>query len=380
MKSGLDALAANRLGDARSSLEQAARLSPKDPRPWLLLAETYGKQKNLKAARTAALNAERLGSSNPQVVQALGNLYATFLSDNSKAASLAARYAELSPGDTTAWRRLAAFCLNTGQFDQAIAAGERGLHADDTPEFHTIVGQAHVARKDWPKAIAELSAALKLAPFDEDAHFRLAQLYLVRQDFPSAVQVLRNARKTFDKSAQIELALGVAFYGLRRFPEAVGQFFRTIELAPDVPQPYLFLGRMMDHVGDRLPEVIHRAAAFEQRNPQSPVGYVLHAKALIAGLPPTGFPPEADTALNLLGKALALKDDDAEANLQAGVLLERKGDLPAAAVRLERSVELNAKDATAHFRLARVYERLGRAREAAEQRALHEKLGEASQR
>src|SRR5574341_360678 len=43
---------------------------------------------------------------------------------------------------------------------------------------------------------------------------------------------------------------------------------------------------------------------------------------------------------------------------------------------LERSIELNAKDPAPHYRLARVYYRLGRKEEAAQQRRLHEKLSE----
>jgi tetratricopeptide (TPR) repeat protein len=351
--------------------------APASARVWVERAETFAKQKDMARARSAALTAEKLGARDPEIFQALANLYATALKDPPKAAALGARYAELSPRDRTAWRRLAAYCLNTGQPDKAIAAGKRGLAADNSAEFHSIVGQAHAARKDWANAVAEMSAALKLNPYDEQIHFQFAQVYLVQQDFASAAGVLENARKIFDKSPQIELALGVAYYGWRKFPEAVTQFLKTMDLAPDVPQPYLFLGRMMDQLGERLPEVAARFEAFEKRNPSSPVGYLLHAKALIARLPPTGFPSEANTALQLLEKSRSLNDSDAETHLQMGLMLERKGDYPAAAAALERAVKLSPKGTAARFPLARVYDRLGRSREAAEQRALHEKLGEA---
>ena len=227
--------------------------------------------------------------------------------------------------------------------------------------------------------VAEMCGGrLKLNPYDEDAATSGSRRYtLVQPDFASAIRVLENARKTFDKSAQIELTLGVAYYGLRKFPEAVAQFLRTMDLAPDVPQPYLFLGRMLDQLGDRLPEVARRFEEFEKRNPTSPVGYLLHAKALAARLPATGFPAEAEEALRLLEKSRSLNEGDAETHLQIGLMLERKGDYPAAATALERSVKLNPKGTAARFPLARVYDRLGRSAEAAEQRALHEKLGEA---
>jgi tetratricopeptide (TPR) repeat protein len=296
--------------------------------------------------------------------------------DPPKAASLGERYAERKPEDKTAWRRLAAFCLSTGQPDRAIGAATRGLPVDNSAELHGLLGRAYVERKELGKAVPELAEAVRLSPYDEEAHFRLAQAYMVQQDFVSAAAVLESARKTFDKSPQIELALGVAFYGLREFQKAVDQFLRTIRLAPDTLQPYVFLGRILDQAGDRLPEVTRRFAEFEAAHPKDPLGYVLHAKAIVAQLPPAAYPQEAQTAFELVQKALALRENDAEAHYLAGLLLERKGDWNSAAAHLERSIALNSTDATAHYRLARVYARLGRTEDSARERALHEKLSE----
>ncbi len=374
MREGMTALGQNNLTKAQTSFEQATRLAPKDPRAWLLLAQTYAKQKNEKSALAAAQKSELLGGEDPRILQGLANFYATLVPDLPKAAKMGELYAEKASQDTTAWMRLAQFCLSAGLPDQAIAAGTRALAHDNTAETHTIIGNAWLVRKDYSKAQAELNEALKLKPYDEDSHFRLAQAYLVAQDFPSAVKVLQDSRKIFDKSPQIELALGVAYYGQRQFPEAIAQFIRTIDLAPDVPQPYVFLGRMMDHLTDRLPEITARFAQFEARNPKSPLGYLLHAKGIIAQLPATGFPPEAATALELVQKSLALEDKDAEAHYQMGVLLDRRKDYQDAATHLERSIQLNAKDSAVHFRLARVYDRLGRKEDAAREREIHEKL------
>lgn len=343
IQEGVAALERNDLTKAQSNFEQASQLAPKNASVWMLLAQTYGKQKNPAAALSAAQKAESFGADDPKILQSLAEFYARLAPDRTKAAALGARYAEKNPLDTTAWKRLAAFCRDSGLTTQAVAA----------------------ARKD-----------VELHPYDEDAHFGLAQTYLVQQDFNSAVRVLEDARKTFDKSAQIELALGVAYYGLRKFPEAVGQFITTMRLAPDVPQPYAFLDRILDHASDRLPEVTSLFARYEARNPNSPLGYRLHAKALIAQLPPSGDAPEAATAFALLEKSLALKEDDADAHFQMGILLDRKRDFRAAASQLERSIGLNPKESAVHFRLARVYDRLGRKEDAGKERDLAQKLSE----
>ena len=146
-----------------------------------------------------------------------------------------------------------------------MEAGKRALAVDQSAASHSLLGQAYLAQKDFAHGVEELSAALKLNPYSEDSYFRLSQAYLVQLDYDHAIAVLQSARKTFDKSAQIELALGVAYYGQRKFPEAVEQFLRTIRIAPDVPQPYVFLDRMLDHAGDRLNEITALMAEFENR-------------------------------------------------------------------------------------------------------------------
>jgi tetratricopeptide (TPR) repeat protein len=349
---------------------------PDNAQGWLSLARTYAKDKRLDQAVEAARKAEALGATDPGILKNLADFYATMVPDPSKAAELGERYAEKSPQDKTAWRRLAAFCLQAGLTDRAIAAGTRGLTFDDGLEIRRILGAAYMQRGDLSNAAAQMSAVVKLNPYDEQARFQLARVYLIEQDFPSAARVLEDARKTFDKSAQIELALGVAYYGQRKFSEAVQQFLRTMDLAPDVPQPYVFLGRVMDHATDRLPELTVRFAGFQDRNPENYLGYLLHAKALVAQLPASGFPAEAQTALELVQKSLAFKEDEAESHYLAGVLLERKREFAKAATELERSVQLNANESAAHYRLARVYDRLGRREDAERQRTLHEKLSE----
>jgi tetratricopeptide (TPR) repeat protein len=374
LQAGMSALTQGNLAEAQANLEAAAKQNPNDPRAWVLLAQTYARQKNQASALEAARKAETLGAENPEILQALANVYSGLIPDAGKAASLGARYAERRPEDKTAWRRLAQFCLATRQPDRAIEAAKRGLPVDNSAALHGILGQAYAERQQWADAAAELSTAVKMNPYDEELHFRLSQVYLMQQQWPQAATALENARAYFDKSPQIELALGVAYYGEREFPKAVDQFLRTIRLAPDVQQPYVFLGRILEHTENRLPEVTARFADYQAANPKSPLGYVLHAKAILSQLASANSAPDTKTAADLLQKALSLKEDDAEAHYLLGVALDRQSEFPKAAAELERSIALNPNDAAAHYRLARVYARLGRKEDAERERVIHEKL------
>ncbi len=377
MQQGVAALDRGDLRAAHDSFQAATKLNQENAAAWMMLAQTLARQNDVQAARQAAAKAETLGSADPKILQALANFYAGVVPDLLKAAQLGERYAAKVPDDPMAWRKVAALYLDLGRTVEAISAARRGLPRDNSAELHTILGRAFASQKDWRTAQAEFTSAIRLNPYDEESRFGLAQTYLIQQDFPHAASILEDAKKIFAGSPQIELALGVAYYGQRKFEQAVGQFLRTMQIAPDVPQPYVFLGRILEHATGNLPEITERFAFFEKRNPASDIGYMLHAKALIAQLPPSGFPAEAEQAQTLLEKALTLREQSAETHYLLGILLERQRDFSSAAAHLERSIQLNGNESAVHFRLARVYDRLGRHDEAQRERALHEKLSEA---
>jgi tetratricopeptide (TPR) repeat protein len=370
------ALASGDLAAAQASLEALTVKDPGNARAWMLLAQTYARRKNNSAALAAASKSETLGVRDPEVLHGLAFLFTELQPDLKRAAGFEARYADLQPSDKAARTRAAALYLQAGDFDLAVATATRGLAADDTRELHTILGQAYQGKQDWTHAAEHLTAAVQISPYDENARFHLIQLYLQREDFVHAADAIADARKIFARSPQIELAAGVCAYGLRRFPEALDQFLKTIALAPDVPQPYQFLGRMLDHACDRLQEVVERFRQLHERHPEDATADLLYAKALIAGLDPGAFPPEAARALQLLEQARSIDDTQPEVHYQIGCLLERKREYPSAAAELERSVALDPREPGAHFHLARVYERLGRKEDALRERDQHQKLTE----
>lgn len=372
------ALDGSELAKTQVRLEQLARREPNNARTWVLLAQVYAKRKKAEQALAAANKAETLGADDPGVLHELANLFVELQPDLKKAAALEARYAEKTPEDKTAWRRAAALYLEAGLPEQAILAGRQGLANDPSPELRTILGQAYTAVQDWDNAAAQLTAALRPGHYDEEAHFRLAQMFILRRDYPRAVEVLLNARQIFGNSLPIELALGVCYYGQRQYAEAVDQFLKAIALAPDAPQAHVLLGNILEHAGDRLPEVKQRFVEFNDGNPKNALGYLLHAKVLLAQSG-AAEAPEAEKALALLKKSIALKADGAEARYLMGCVLENKRQYKAAAEELEKSIALNPQASAAHLHLAQVYERLGRTEDAARERELHQKLSAAEQ-
>jgi tetratricopeptide (TPR) repeat protein len=321
--------------EMQKRLEEAVRAAPKDPRGWVLLAQARAAQGNRDGALQAAAEA-----------------------------------GENAGKDSTVLFNLAVLYQRLDKAELAIGAGLRAREIEKSPELELLLAESYDRAGDWEKAKAGYAEARRLDPYSEGPIFRAAQAHLRRMDFSGAAQVLEEGRRTFDKSPQLELALGVAYYGQRKFEEALGQFLRVIDLDPRIPQAYAFSGRLLEHAGERLPECRAKFAAYEKVNPKDSMGFVLHAKALLE----EDESRNASQAKELVQRGLSVREEDAEGHLLLGRLLEGERDLAGAAREYERSVALNPKEPGAHFRLARVYERLGRKEDAARERRLHEEL------
>jgi tetratricopeptide (TPR) repeat protein len=306
-RAGLLALQRNDLPAAEQNLAAASRLAPGNARVWVALARTYWKLDRGAEAARAADRAGLLGKSDTTVLSSLSIYYAD-AGQPLKAAEAEAAYCALSPRDAAARERAGAL------------------------------------------------------------YFQAAQPLLEQQRFTEAIDILKPATARLTGSAQLELALGVAYYGMRRFDDAAAAFLRTIAIAPEVERPYLFLGRFLGQIPSRLPEVTARFVAYEKAHPQRAAGYLLHAKALDAQS------ADADTARVLLEKALAIDDRDASAHFEMGVVLDRLERHEDAVKEFVRSAELDPNEPATHYRLSRLYDRLGRQEDARRERELHARL------
>jgi tetratricopeptide (TPR) repeat protein len=309
-RAGLLALQRNDLNAAQTNLEAAAGLEPGNGRVWVALSQTYWKLKENNKANAAAAKAETLGPRDPLVLSSLAIFY-TGSGQALRAADAQARYSSLVPQDA--------------------AARERA----------------------------------------ESLYFDAAQPLLQQGKFAEAIAILNAATKNLKSSAQLELALGVASYALRRFDDAAEAFLRTIAIAPEIEQPYIFLGKFLDQIPLRLPELTKKFVEYETANPSKPVAYYLHAKALNAQS------AEPETAQKLLEKALQMNERDAAAHFELGTLFDRTHRYADAARELERAAELAPNDAATHYRLSRVYDRLGKSGAAQLERERHANLEKA---
>lgn len=367
LRSGLLALNQNQLSTARTQLEAASKLKPASPEVWLALAQTYRKLKQNSSAESAIRKAEARAGNNAVALHGLAFFHSE-VGHYGKAAAFEARYADLAPQDASAAPRAVSLYLQAQKPEAAIELANKALQKEDRAELRFLLGKAYELEKQPAKAAEQMRRAATLNPYEEDYYFQSARQYAIAGNSPAAIEVIEAGKKVFAKSPQLELMLGVAYYAIQQYPQAMDAFLRTIRLDPTVEQPYVFIARTMDHAPSRLPEIQDAFKALAERAPNNYLSNYLYGKALLI----SGDDDEKAEAL--LRKSVSLNGGYWESHLELGKALEQKGELEPAARELRKAIELNPKSSAAHFHLGRVYDLMGKPGEAKAEYAIQEKL------
>jgi tetratricopeptide (TPR) repeat protein len=368
LRQGLAALNKNDLVHAREFLERAAKLDPQSALVAIALAQIYLKSGHKDLALQAAGRAEQFGADTPAIQHALALFYAG-TGDLGKAAGWERRFAASPGAGVEAARNAAALSLDAGQKEEAVKWAEIALRGADKPDVHHLLGKAYRATGHADSALPELRRAFELEPEQEVFLSDFGQALLEHGDFAEALSILEKGQRQFPKNPQIVLAYGVACYAQRRPDDAVSAFLQVIRLDDTIQQPYVFLGRTLDHAGSRLPEVIADYAAWEKRAPANYLPVFLHAKALLALTDPDVREIETE-----LRRSIKLNGEFWESHLELSSLLSKQGKWQDAEGELSRSIQLNPNQARAHYDLARVYLRLGKRDLAHAEQAEYERL------
>lgn len=227
--------------------------------------------------------------------------------------------------------------------------------------FAMLAQQGEAAVSSNPaRAVIELQQAIRQDPQAEANYTALGNILLSTQNFSEAALILEAAQAKFPSSAQAALSLGVAYYGLRRFDDAVAAFLNAGRLDPDAEQPVAFLNRMSENWGARKDDVVALFRSYVKAHPKSGLAHFALGRAT------------EDVAE--LQYALKLNPRNAEAYVALGSLLESQRDYPAAITAFRRAAQLAPASPVPHYRLSRVYTRTGQSAKAETERALHEKL------
>jgi len=149
----------------------------------------------------------------------------------------------------------------------------------DTPEFHLLMGKAHLNREEYDEALTELKLAAKAAPRLPFVHFQLGMVYLKKQN-------LERAKAEFGEDAAIEPdvaynydQLGLIAYLQQQDQEAEKMFRKALHLDSRFGSSHFQLARVYLRE-NRYAEALTEIDAAKKLHPESESVYYVRGQVL----------------------------------------------------------------------------------------------------
>lgn len=275
-------------------------------------------------------------------------------------------------------RAKAAILLGTGDAPASAAEMEAALAL--APSDHNLAvataaaqyqaGDAYEQRNDSLAAVRAYERAVALAPEVEQHHLGLGLELLRHQTFDAAVAVFEAAARLFPASDRARVGLGICYYLSGQPDDAI----RALLAAP--PRSELaatYLGQIeLDRADPPDDDAVKRVCSFNTPHLAALCGGLLLRKG------------DVDAASLRLHNAAQAAPEDAVARCEYGKALDESQQFEKARAEMEACVKLDSSSPLSHYRLARIYHRLGFVDLAKEQERLRteaeEKLGAENER
>ncbi len=292
------------------------------------------------------------------------------------AAEAFARAYDLSPAARVAAIHVGEIRLLEGRPEEAERVLKPALEVPAlVPAAQSLLGQAALARHDYPAAIEHLTAALASVPEANRLHHPLAQAYRGQGEMKKAAEQLALAGQVglkppdplLDAVAALKVGERLAMVSGKtaaragRYADAAQEFRRALAAQPESVEARVNLGTMLANQGDRTGAIEQFHAALETDPDNSTAHYNL-AFLLVAQADPAA----KKEALSHVEAVLAARPDDAEAHRLRAQLLRDTGQLEAALPEYARAIEFAPGDETARLGQAEALVRLARYAEARE--------------
>jgi TolB-like protein/Flp pilus assembly protein TadD len=132
--------------------------------------------------------------------------------DEARAQALQAR--QLDPLSYMATTHLAVVTFLSGRNDEAIALVQDLLKMGDTAPAHGLLGMALEVQQNYPAAIAQYQAGLRLVPNHAYIKGMLGHAYAMSGHREEAMRLLKDANLSFDEGGLSDLRLAYIYVGL----------------------------------------------------------------------------------------------------------------------------------------------------------------------
>jgi tetratricopeptide (TPR) repeat protein len=307
---------------------------------------------------------------------------------NADAGEIWRRITIQDPLDAEAWSHLGLVLALQEKYADAVPAYRHALQLNPKlPGVQLDLGLALFKQEHFTEAILAFKAAEKEAPTDTKPRLLLGMSYYGAAQYAEAVPYFQLAVKTSPENLQLRTTLAQSCLWSRQYPCVLEQYKQILQIDPQSAQADMLAGEASDGLGDTAQAIADFRDA-EKVSPDAPdlhfgLGYLLwkqhqYPDARTEFEQEIHSSPNHAQALTYLGD-IAIKDGD---SAHAREYLERAIAQPGPAIRLAymdlgilnasqsrnqeaesdflRAIQIGPNEPDAHWRLAHLYQSMGR--------------------
>jgi tetratricopeptide (TPR) repeat protein len=358
---------------AQPYLTKAARLNPNIADWQTALAVNLVELHRAAEAEAHFVKAAELQPGSYDANHNAGEFYAQ--SGNLKAAIPYLRRAqELDPTHYNNGYDLALACEQVGQLDEARQLLQALVARHDTAELHSFLGEVEEKSKNYFAAAQEYERAARMDP-TEDHIFAWGAELLVHQTYEPALAVFEAGLKQFPQSSRLQLAVGVAQYGMGRFDDGARQFCGVWDDNPSDPMPLEFAGKVYTNLSPPIADQVRsRLARLVASGGGTPSIRYYYAVSLWKEHENNPDAVPANQIVALLKNVISQQPDNADAHSQLGAVYAEQHDYADAAKQFEQAIKYAPNIAANHYRLGQALAREGEKTRAQAEFAIFERL------
>ena len=268
--------------------------------------------------------------------------------------------------------------FEAGQTDAALGSAEHAKTLGDSAALESLIGDIQEGRGDSLDAVHSYQAAVALA-LDQE-HYRLVLgLELLRHGtFEAALAVFQQTVNLFPKSSRARVALGLTYYFLEQYPQAVKELLEASQMDPKSELAINYLGEIqLQQPGSPEPAAIREICHYADSHPDKAEGLAYCGALELRVEHDRGAAAPSEGTLGRLQLAARLMPANATAHCGLGQALEWSQQWREAETQMQACIRLRPDSVEAHYRMANIARHLGETERAQEEIRLHD---EAQQR
>lgn len=266
----------------------------------------------------------------------------------------------LDPSNAEAWAQLADAQLRDRDPKGALASALQAKALRDTGELEALLGEIYESAGDNVASAQSFESAVRLAPNQERLRLALAIELIQHQTFEPAIAILKSSAIDFPRSARTRTALGLTLFLSGREQEGIDELLEAVSLDSAFAGAVRYLGEIA-LLARSAPQVqiIEIECRYADAHPSDGESNAICGglKARLAAQ--NSASDDWPSILHHLAAAAKASPNSSLAHCEYGKALDERQDWPRARTELEICERLDPNSVEAHYRLARIYSRLG---------------------